>query len=79
MRKEKEMMDGSQIQILKNIAYHNTMMLQCQITMEAMKAENKQRELEGKSLAYTEKQFIDLINEFGIHHNAVLSRIQESL
>lgn len=30
---------------------------------EAMISENKQREIEGKSLTYTEKDFINLINK----------------
>ena len=37
--------------------------------MQAMIAENKIRELNGNSLAYNEKSFIDLIEEYNIHHN----------
>lgn len=43
------------------------------IEMEGMKAENQQRLIEGKSLAYTEKQFNSLIEKYCISHNAVLS------
>ena len=51
------------------ILYFKMQMLQAEITMNAMIAENKQREILGESMAYTEEQFIDLIEEFGIHHN----------
>ena len=35
--------------------------------MNGMIAENKQREVQGDSMAYTEKDFIDLIEEHRIH------------
>ena len=49
--------------------YFKMQLLQAEITMTAMIAENKQRELLGQSLAYGEAEFIKLIEEFGIHHN----------
>ena len=51
------------------ILYFKMQMLQAEIEMNAMIAENKQRELSGQSLAYTEKSFLDLIDRYGIHHN----------
>lgn len=39
------------------------------IEVEAMKAENKDRELRGESLAYTEKDFIAIQEAYGMHHN----------
>lgn len=68
-------MDGFMIQDLKNIEYHRTMMLQAEIRMQAMIAENKVRESNGDAPAYGEKQFLALIEEFGVHHNAVLSNL----
>ena len=53
----------------QNLVYFKMNMLQAEIKMQAMVAENKFRELEGRPLAYGEKQFIDLIEEYGIHHN----------
>lgn len=38
-----------------------------------MHAENEQRKVEGKSMAYTEEAFSLVIRNYGIHHNAVLS------
>lgn len=43
-----------------------------EIELAAMVAENMQRQIEGKSLAYSEKSFIDVIDKYGIHHNAVV-------
>lgn len=53
----------------RDILYFKMQMLQAEIRMNGMIAENKRRESLGESLAYTEKDFVDLIEEFGIHHN----------
>lgn len=53
----------------QELLYFRMQLLQAEITMHGMIAENKQRELLGDSPAYTEKQFNALIEEFGIHHN----------
>jgi len=39
------------------------------ITAMGMQAENKQREALGESMAYTEKQFCEVIDEHGIGFN----------
>jgi ParB-like chromosome segregation protein Spo0J len=44
-------------------------LLQAEIEMNAMIAENKQREALGESMAYTEKDFLALVDKHGIHHN----------
>ena len=41
--------------------------------VEAMKAENMQREAEGKSMAYDEVAFVSVIEEYGIHNNAMIT------
>jgi hypothetical protein len=53
----------------KDLVYFQMELLQAEIEMNGMIAENKQREHEGKSLAYVEKDFINLIEKYGIHHN----------
>jgi hypothetical protein len=45
-------------------------LLQAEIEMNAMIAENKQRERQGYSLAYTEVDFIELTEKYSIHANA---------
>ena len=45
-------------------------LLQAEIEMNAMIAENKKREILGESIAYDEKDFMELIEKYGIHHNA---------
>ena len=51
------------------LVYFQMQMLQAEIEMNGMLAENKQREIEGKSMAYTDEAFHALIEEYGIYHN----------
>ena len=46
--------------------------------LEAMKAANWMREMKGETIAYDETAFRQVINHYGIHHNAVLSLFQQS-
>ena len=48
-------------------------LLQAEIRMQAMIAENKQREMLNESMAYVEKDFMNIIDEYGIHHNNLWS------
>jgi len=63
-------MDFELMQWYNNTVYFQMELLQAEIKMQGMIAENKQREIEGKSMAYTEKAFTDLVDEYRIHHNA---------
>lgn len=45
-------------------------LLQAEIAMNSMIAENKRREISGEPIAYVEKDFMDLINRYGIYDNA---------
>lgn len=58
-------MDGE-----REILWFKMNMLQAEIEMNAMIAENKRRELQGEALAYNECHFMDLIEQHGIHANA---------
>ena len=49
--------------------YFKMKLLQAEIMMNGMVAENKQREIEGSSMAYTEKDFFNLMETYGIIHN----------
>jgi len=53
----------------QNLVYFKMNMLQAEIKMQGMIAENKIKELNGRSLAYNGKAFTDLIEEYKIHHN----------
>lgn len=44
-----------------------------------MNAENAQRIAQGQALAYTEKDYVELINEHGIGYNDVLFTIHNYL
>jgi len=59
--------------IAKEHAYAITMAVNTMVTAMGMAAENQQRIHRGESLAYTEKEFQDLIDRNGCHHNGVLS------
>lgn len=50
-------------------------MLQAEIEMQAMIAENKQCEINGESLSYGEVDFMNLIEKHEIYHNAYYSQV----
>lgn len=54
----------------RELLYFKMQLLQAEIEMNGMIAENKQREIEGKSMAYTEEAFAALIERHKIYHNA---------
>ncbi|MDD4278464.1 MAG: hypothetical protein PHX74_01890 [Candidatus Sumerlaeales bacterium] len=45
------------------------------IEMQGMVAENNQRLALGQSASYTDKDFMSLIDEYGLGHNALLTEI----
>lgn len=53
----------------EELLYFKMQLLQAEIVMNGMIAENKQREILGHSMAYTDEDFVRLIDEYGIHHN----------
>jgi hypothetical protein len=53
----------------QELMYFKMQMLQAEIEMQGMIAENKNRELRGDSPAYGEDHFQALVNKYGIHHN----------
>lgn len=53
-----------------DLEYFKMNMLQAEIEMNGMIAENKQREMIGCSPAYMENDFMNLIKKYNIHHNA---------
>jgi hypothetical protein len=59
----------------QEIVYVRGIMLQAEIRMNGMIAANQQRAAEGAAPAYVEKDFVALIEEFGVHHNALISNL----
>jgi len=53
----------------REVLYFKMNMLQAEIEMNGMIADNKQREMRGESMAYTEDDFAALVEKHGIHHN----------
>jgi hypothetical protein len=54
----------------KKELYFQSCMLQAEIRMNGMIAENKQREYKGEAMAYVYDDFEKLITEYAIYHNA---------
>lgn len=49
------------------------------IELEAMKAENQQRESEGSSPAYTYEQIMNLQNQYALDYNSIIDKYREFL
>jgi hypothetical protein len=58
------------------VAYINAMVVCALAKIEGMKAENAHRLSNGSGISYGEEAFEAVPNEFGIHHNAVISYLR---
>lgn len=65
-------MDSHQI---AQAAYINAQVACAMITAMGMQAENMQRQAVGQSVAYGHSAFVNLIKEYGIHHNATVGSL----
>jgi len=54
----------------QEVLYFKMNLLQAEIEMNGMIAENKMREIQGNSPAYIEGDFLHLIDKYNIYHNA---------
>lgn len=54
----------------RDVLYFKMKMLQAEIEMNAMVAENKACEVRGETPCFGEKDFMGLIDKYGIHDNA---------
>lgn len=59
-----------------NNAYVISMSIAAMIRAMGMQAENMQRFLDGNSIAYTEEAFNNLIDEYGLHYNNIVTLLQ---
>ena len=60
---------------IARITYVQGRIAAANIEMQAMVAENNQRLILGQSMAYTDKDFMDLIDEYSLGYNALLTEI----
>jgi len=60
-----------------NLMYLQSQLFCAYAELEGMKAENQQRLVEGKSLAYSEKDFVELQIKYGLCHNMILTALQK--
>jgi hypothetical protein len=58
-------------------AYINSQVACALIEMEGMKALNIYRQSRDETIAYDDEAFLDVINRYGIHHNAVVEFFQD--
>lgn len=56
----------------QRIAFVTAQAIAAEIEMVSMRAANAERESNGFSPAYGEKAFIDLIDKYGLSHNALI-------
>lgn len=54
----------------REMLYFQMELLQAEIEMQGMIAENKEREILKEEMKYREKDFMNLIEKHRIHHNA---------
>jgi len=59
----------------EQIAYIISQSVAAAITMEAMKAANRERFAHAEAPAYNEQSFLDLIPQFGIGYNSVVEKL----
>jgi hypothetical protein len=62
---------------MDKVAYLNSQITCAMIEAMGMQAENKQREILGQSPAYVENSFMQLLDKYGLHHNSVITFLQE--
>ena len=60
---------------LKSIAYINSQVACALIELEGMKALNREREINNQAPAFDRKAFNDLIKQYDIHHNGVITEL----
>jgi len=70
-------MDSYDIVKLQNIAYVNSQMACAQIELVAMEATNAERWGHGQSLAYSEADFLAIIDKYQLGHNSVLTNLHQ--
>jgi hypothetical protein len=58
-------------------AYVNAQTAAALIELESMKAANREREMHGHALAWNEEAFLELIEKYGLHHNALMRMFQD--
>ena len=59
----------------QRLVYVQGRIMAAEIEMQAMIVENKMREMNNLGPAYDEAAFMNLLNEYGLHHNTLLTEI----
>lgn len=72
-------MTWQDVQRMNNIAFLQSQIACAQIELAAMNIENEIRLQRGETPAYAEAALMDVINKYGIGHNAALTTLQNNL
>jgi hypothetical protein len=72
-------MDSNDVQKLCNVAYINSQTASALIELEAMKTENNERDRHGHAPAWSEGEFMSLIDKYQLGHNAVMTNLKSGL
>ncbi len=68
-------MTSDDVATMRQVAYVMAQTVAAAARIEAMKALNVERAGRGHAQAYNEGAFVQVIDDFGLHHNAVLSML----
>ena len=62
---------------MDKVTYLNSQIACAMIEAMGMQAQNQQREILRESPAYVEDSFMQLLDKYGLHHNSVITFLQE--
>jgi len=62
---------------MDKVAYLNSQIACAIIEAMGMQAENEQRKIMGNSPAYVKDSFMQLLDKYGLHHNSIITFLQE--
>ena len=62
---------------MDKVTFLNSQIACAMIEAMGMQAANKQREIIGDSMAYTESHFLSLIDKYELGHNSVITYLQD--
>jgi hypothetical protein len=70
-------MDTRDVEVMRQVAYVFSQSVCALAEIEAMKAENTQRQHRNESMAYTDADFVSIIEKYCIHSNGIPNKLFE--
>ena len=72
-------MTEQDVQRLVNASYVFGMAVGCQCEMISMRIENQERLEQGHSIAHDASAFLDLLENWGMNHNAIMTNLNKGI